>query len=91
MKNIIEEEQINISNDAIDYDSLDYYFDNYHKHLTVYKNGNGILINTFTLIINNINSVTEFKREININDSQITTRFPKLSSMKKTKINDRFS
>lgn len=89
-RNSNEERQKDNNNIFIDYNSLDYYFGTYHKHLTVYKNGNGILINTFTLIINNINSVTEFKREININDSQITTRFPKLSRMKKTKINDRF-
>lgn len=75
----------------IEYDKLDYYFESYHKHLTIYKNGHGILINSFTLVINDINSITEFKREINICDAKITTNFPKLKQMKKTILNDRFN
>lgn len=77
--------------EKIDYNLLDYYFEEYHKHLTVYKNGNGILINSFTVVINNINSITEFKRELNIKDAKVTTVFPKLKEMHKTNLNDRFS
>ena len=83
----IEEPKIN----EINYDDLDYYYESYHKHLTVYNNGNGILINSFTVIINNINAINEFKRELNISDAKSVTNFPKLSIMKKTKLSDRFN
>jgi hypothetical protein len=85
------EREIEEIHDEINYNNLDYYFEKYHKHVTVYKNGNGILINSFTVIINNINSITKFKREININDAKITSQFPKLSAMKQTKLQNRFT
>lgn len=80
-----------IQDDNIDYDKLDYYFESYHKHLTVYKNGNGIMISSFTVIINDINSIQEFKRELDISDAKYTTRFPKLNKMKSEKLNNRFN
>lgn len=78
-------------NSKKDYDKLDYYFESYHKHLTVYKNGNGIIINSFTVIVNDINSIQEFKRELNISDAKNTTTFPKLNRMKNEKLNNRFN
>lgn len=73
-----------------DYEKLDYYFEDYHKHLTIYKNGNGIIINSFTLVINDINSISQFKRELNIEDAKITSNFPSLKVMKKTSLKHRF-
>lgn len=72
------------------YEKLDYYFEKYHKHLTVYKNGNGIMINSFTLIINDINSIIPFKRELNIEDAKKEVVFPSLKEMKQTDLKYRF-
>lgn len=69
----------------------DYYFEEYHKHLTVYRNGNGIIINSFTLIVKDIDAISRFKREIRIHDAKITTEFPKLKDMKRTRLSDRFT
>lgn len=74
-----------------DYSKLEYYFESYHKHLTVYKNGNGILINSFTVVINDINAISEFRREIDITDAKRETVFPKMNKMKSTKIYNRFN
>lgn len=76
---------------TINYEEFEYYFESYHKHLTVYKNGNGILINSFTVVINDINAISEFKREIDITDAKVTTEFPKMNIMKREKLNNRFS
>lgn len=73
------------------YSKMEYYFESYHKHLTVYKNGNGILINSFKVVINDINAISEFKREIDILDAKRETVFPKLNKMKSTKIYNRFN
>lgn len=73
------------------YKEQDYYFEEYHKHLTVYRNGNGIIINSFILIVNDINAISKFKRELRIHDSKITTEFPKLKDMKRTRLSNRFS
>lgn len=89
-KNVTEEKRKTLKDEEINYDKEDYYFKSYHKNLTVYKNGNGILINSFELVVNNINSITQFTREIDISDSKINTEFPKLKQMKKTDLNDRF-
>ena len=75
----------------IDYTKLEYYFESYHKHLTVYKNGNGILINSFTVVINDINAISEFKREIDISDAKRVTNFPQMNKMKNEKISNRFT
>lgn len=88
---IIKNNDDEIKNEEIDYNTLEYYFEKYHKHLTVYKNGNGIIINSFTIVINDINSIMDFKREININDAKVNAQFPKFSSMKRTKLDDRFT
>lgn len=91
-ENELSASEVEIRNEnEVDYDGLDYYFERYHKHLTVYKNGNGILINSFTVVINDINAITEFKRELKISDAKITTAFPKLKDMRKTKLHERFS
>lgn len=68
----------------------DYYFENYHKHVTVYKNGNGIIINSFTLVVNNIDALKTFKRQLDISDAKEQTNFPALETMLDTNLDDRF-
>lgn len=69
---------------------MDYYFEEYNKHITVYKNGNGILTNSFTIIVNDINAITSFKRELNVEDGQTSICFPSLKTMKTTDLKHRF-
>ncbi len=88
-KESIPDNDVNL-NIADEYDNLEYYFEQYHKHLTVYKNGNGIIINSFIIVVNDINSITKFKREINIEDAKECAVFPSLKDMKKTNLKYRF-
>jgi hypothetical protein len=83
-------EENNITTDVDEYKKLDYYFEEYHKHLTVYKNGNGIIINSFIIVVNDLNSVLRFKRQLTIEDAKVSTVFPPLREMKKTNLTDRF-
>lgn len=88
-KNEDDLEEVNTVNND-EYKKLDYFFEEYHKHLTVYKDGTGIIINSFTLVINNIDSITEFKRKLDITDSKTSTIFPDLETMKATNLKNRF-
>lgn len=72
-----------------EYDNLDYYFEDYHKKITVYKNGNGIIIHSFNLVVNDINSISQFKRELNIEDAKISTNIPTLKTMKHARLANR--
>lgn len=74
-----------------DFHSIDdYYFSNYEKHITIYRNGNGIIIHKFTVIINNIEKFKKIRRKINIEDAKITSVFPSMEEMLKTDVSDRF-
>lgn len=66
-----------------------YFFKNYHKHVTIYSNGNGIIINSFDIVFNNINS-KRLVRGINIDDGKISAKFRSLEEMKKVSLKDRF-
>lgn len=66
-----------------------YYFKDYHKHVTIYENGNGIVINSFDIVFNNKESKT-INRGTNIADGKISAEFPALEEMKKIDIKDRF-
>ncbi len=66
-----------------------YYFKNYHKHVTIYDNGNGIIINSFDVIFNNTDS-KKIVRGIDISDGKISAEFPLLTDMKKLELKDRF-
>ena len=81
--NLLEE----IEEDVI---NLDYYFKNYTKHVTIYENGNGIIMNTFDICINNVENFKEFKRKINVEDGKKDLAFPTLSNMKDTSRERRF-
>lgn len=67
-----------------------HYFKNYHKHLTIYSDGTGIIINSFDIVFNK-KIKEELKRAININDGKKTACFPLLKEMMKTDIKDRFT
>lgn len=54
-----------------------HYFKKYHKHVTIYKNGTGIIINSFDIMFNK-NVKEELKRAINISDGKKTAAFPSL-------------
>lgn len=66
-----------------------YYFKNYHKHVTIYDNGSGIIINSFDIIFNNGES-KKIHRGINISDGKNRAEFPPLETMQNTKLEDRF-
>ena len=87
VKNILNIIQI-IKNNFILKDTS-HYFKNYHKHLTIYKDGTGILINSFEIVFNK-KIKEEIKRAINISDGKKSAKFPDLSDMKKVDIHDRF-
>lgn len=86
-KNILNIIQI-IKNNFILKDTS-HYFNNYHKHLTIYKDGTGILINSFDIVFNK-RIKEEIKRAINISDGKRAAKFPSLSDMKKIDIHNRF-
>lgn len=44
---------------------MSHYFPKYHKHLTIYKDGTGILINSFDIVFNNTD-MESLKRGINM-------------------------
>lgn len=67
-----------------------YYFENYTKHITIYKNGNGIIINSADLIVTNKNLFDKIYRKLNIEDGKKDSVFPSLENMLKTDKKDRF-
>lgn len=66
-----------------------YFFRNYHKHVTIYDDGSGIIINSFDIIFNNTDS-TKIVRGINISDGKMNAKFPSLNEMKKILLKNRF-
>ncbi len=85
---INKQETENVSDDETE--NVDYYFENYTKHVTIYKNGNGIIMNTFNIVVNNYENFNEFKRKINVEDGKSMLVFPALSKMKSTSKDKRF-
>jgi hypothetical protein len=69
----------------------DFYFKSYTKHVTIYRNGNGIIKNDFIIRVINDDSFSEFNREIDISDAKKGTSFPPLDEMLNLSICDRFS
>lgn len=66
-----------------------HYFENYYKHVTVYGDGTGVIINEFDMVFNK-KEKTFLKRGLDISDGKKDAAFPLLKEMKKTKIYDRF-
>lgn len=67
-----------------------HYFKNYHKHLTIYCDGTGVIINSFDIVFNK-KIKEELKRALNIEDGKKTACFPSLKEMMSTDIKDRFT
>lgn len=59
------------------------------KHVTVYKNGHGIILHDIELKIYKLNE--NFEKSLDISDGQTSCIFPPLNSMKNTRIEDRFT
>lgn len=59
------------------------------KHVTVYKNGHGIILHDIELKIYKPNE--NFEKSLDISDGQTHCIFPSLNEMKNTKIEDRFT
>lgn len=70
--------------------SISHYFENYHKHVTIYNNGTGVVINEFDIVFNK-KEKTFLKRGIDISDGKKDAGFPSLKAMGKEKVQDRFS
>ena len=68
----------------------DYYFIDYTKHITIYKNGNGIIMHQFTVLVNNTEKFKRIRRKLNIEDGNINSKFSSLEEMMKTNKSERF-
>lgn len=68
-----------------------YYFKRYEKKLTVYRDGHGILINSFIIRIIDSEAIGKFDRWLNIEDSCKSTKFIPIQAMLRQKKVDRFT
>lgn len=68
-----------------------FYFKNYCKHLTIYRNGHGILINSCEIRVLNKDKFERFKRNIDISDGKINAVFKPLKEIKMDLPCDRFN
>lgn len=68
----------------------DYYFSEYEKHITIYQNGNGIIIHKFKVVANDISKLQKIRRKLNIEDGVKTSHFPSLKEMMQTNKANRF-
>lgn len=84
---VCEKVVVDDNNESLD---TDYYFEDYTKHVTIYKNGNGIIMNTFNIVVNNCENFREFKRKINVEDGKKDIEFPSLKKMKEVNKDKRF-
>lgn len=62
-------------------DIEDYYFSEYEKNITVYQNGNGIIIHKFKVVANDVNKLKKIRRKLNVEDGVKTLKFPALDTM----------
>lgn len=67
-----------------------YYFEEYNKSVTVYKNGLGILITTIKLKVLDPDNTKEIERELDISDGKISARFSSWHELLRTDTDDRF-
>lgn len=71
--------------------NTDFIISNCKKHVTIYKNGHGIMICSYDIQVINPKNFEYFYRRINIDDGNVDAKFPSLNSMIKHKNEDRFS
>lgn len=69
--------------------SVNYRYIGLRKHVTVYKNGHGIILHDIELRVYKINE--QFEKKLDISDGQDSCIFPSLDDMKTTSVEDRFS
>lgn len=69
----------------------DYYFEEYKKQITLYKNGHGILSTTFKIKVINPEKFTSIRRKLNIADGKKNAHFKSLDEMLKTDKEKRFT
>lgn len=69
---------------------VSHYFENYHRHVTIYNDGTGVIINEFDMVFNKKEKIN-LKRGLDISDGKKDACFPSLTEMKKVNIRDRFS
>lgn len=83
----------NINKKKKDYldDITDYYFSEYEKNITIYQNGNGIIIHKFKVIANDVDKLQKIRRKLNIEDGVKSSIFPPLETMKKINKAQRFN
>jgi hypothetical protein len=67
-----------------------FYFLEDKKHVTVFGNGHGVLLNYPKIKVLNLDKFEKFTRAIDISDSKKDTKFLSLKEMLKTNKNDRF-
>lgn len=67
-----------------------YYFEDYTKHVTIYKNGNGIIINSSTLVVTDLSKFSKIYRKLNIEDGKKSSNFSKLEEMLQQDKSQRF-
>lgn len=68
---------------------VNYRYIGLRKHVTVYKNGHGIILHDIELSIYKTNE--QFEKKLDISDGQDSCEFPPLDDMKTTNVEDRFS
>ena len=66
-------------------------FEQYTKHLTVYQDGHGILVNDFLVNILNSENFESFERKLYIRDACIDTAFKPLREMRQVDKRSRFT
>lgn len=66
---------------TINEEELPYYFKNYKKHLTIYPNGNGIIINSATMVVKDKSKLDYIYRKLNIEDGKNNSEFPSIETM----------
>ncbi len=71
-------------------DIKDYYFSEYEKNITVYQNGNGIVIHKFKVVANDVRKLEKIRRKLNVEDGVKTLKFPTLDTMLHTNKASRF-
>lgn len=72
------------------YKKRNYYFTSYKKHLTIYKNGTGILMTNIKMKVVIPENIKNIEREIKCLDGKACLKFPDFMTMKELDIEKRF-
>lgn len=75
---------------TVEEEEVPYFFKDYKKHVTIYPNGNGIIINQATMVVKDKKKLKYVYRRLNIEDGKKDSVFPSLKVMSNTMKTDRF-